>query len=110
MMAATTTPHLIDILPPATGRIQADVFDGTRRYIRTMRDLRSPNESRAFAKMPAEEREYLQKARENYQRSVDLYQQLGVFLNAARSRATALQDLQKVDQRMAQIQIAAVTK
>ena len=68
------------------------------------------NESRPFSKMPAEEREYLQKARDNYQRSVDLYQQLGVFQNAARSRATALQNLQKVDQRMAQIQMAASAK
>jgi serine/threonine protein kinase len=84
---------------PMGKREQAQLADGYhRRADRTWRD------SRAFTQHPAQEKDYLEKARQDYLRAQDLYQRIGVWGDSTRNQMQVLQGLQRVDQRLAQMQ------
>ncbi|MDP8979835.1 MAG: serine/threonine-protein kinase [Acidobacteriota bacterium] len=84
---------------PMGKREQAQLADGYhRRADRTWRD------SRAFTQHPAQEKDYLEKARQDYLRAQDLYQRIGVWGDSTRSQMQVLQGLQRIEQRLAQMQ------
>jgi serine/threonine protein kinase len=61
-------------------------------------------ESRAFTGAPAEEREYLDRARADYMRADDLYQRAGLYGNSPKNQLAAIQGRQRVEQRLNELQ------
>lgn len=59
--------------------------------------------SRGVMQSPGQERDYLEQARQDYIHAQDLYQQAGVFGDAARNQLQALQGQQRVEQRLSQL-------
>lgn len=67
-------------------------------------------QSRAFAQIPAEEREYLDRAKQDYLHAEDLYQEAGLFGDASRNRLLAMQAERKVEQRLSQLENTPVSQ
>jgi tetratricopeptide (TPR) repeat protein len=80
---------------PVGKRETAQLADGYRR-----RADRTWRESRAFIRSPSQERDYLDRAREDYIHAEDLYREAGLFGDAARNEFQAIQGQQKVEQRL----------
>jgi tRNA A-37 threonylcarbamoyl transferase component Bud32/tetratricopeptide (TPR) repeat protein len=80
-------------------RERAQLGDG---YLR--RADRLSKESRGLTQSPSQERDYLDRARQDYIRAQDLYQQAGLFGDAARNQMRAMQAQQKVEQRLSEMQ------
>jgi len=68
-----------------------------RRADRTWRD------SRAFTQVPNQEKDYLTRAKEDYIHAQELYQQVGLFGDAAHNQQQASLGQQRVEQRLSQI-------
>ena len=84
---------------PMGRRERAQLGDGyKRRADRTWRD------SRAYTQSPSQEKDYLTRARQDYIHAQDLYQQVGMFGDAARNEVQAVQGQQRVDERLSQIE------
>lgn len=84
---------------PMGRRERAQLADGyKRRADRTWRD------SRAYTQSPGQEKEYLNRAKEDYVRAQDLYRQVGMFGDAARNEVQAAQGQERVEQRLSQIE------
>ena len=60
----------------------------------------------AVAEVPGEERDYLNRAREDYIRAEELYQQTGLFGDVARNEVQAMQGVQRIEQRLSQLDLA----
>jgi serine/threonine protein kinase len=60
-------------------------------------------QSRGMARSLGKERDSLEQARQDYIRAQDLYQQAGLFGDAARNQLQALQGQQRVEQRLSQL-------
>ena len=80
---------------PMGRREMAQLADGYRR-----RADRIWRESRGFSHMPDQEKDYLDKARQDYLHAQDLYARSGLFGDAARSQVLAIQGQQKIEQRL----------
>jgi Protein kinase domain len=80
---------------PVGKRETAQLADGYRR-----RADRTWRESRGFIHSPSQERDYLDRAREDYIHAQDLYQRAGLFGDATRNQLQAIQGQQKVEQRL----------
>jgi hypothetical protein len=65
---------------------------------------RTWRESRTFANMPGQERDYLDKARQDYAHAQELYVQAGLFGDSARNQMQAIQGQQRVEQRISELQ------
>lgn len=61
-------------------------------------------QSRGFSKIPGEEREFLDRARQDYRHAQDLYARAGLFGDASRNQLQAIQGQQRVEQRMNELQ------
>jgi len=86
-------------------RETAQLADGYRR-----RADRIWRESRGFVRSPSQERDYLDKAREDYIHAEDLYQQAGLLGDAARNQFQAIQGQQKVEQRLSALEEGTVSQ
>ncbi|MBV9303169.1 MAG: protein kinase [Acidobacteriaceae bacterium] len=86
-------------------RETTQLADGYRR-----RADRTWRESRGFIQSPSQERDYLDKAREDYIHAEDLYQRAGLFGDAARNQLQALQGQQRVEQRLNQLQESTISQ
>lgn len=84
---------------PARARENAQLADGYRR-----RGDRRWRDSRAFADLPEQEKQYLEEAREDYLKAEELYRELGPWENAAQARAQTLAGLERVEQRLYQLE------
>jgi serine/threonine protein kinase len=80
-------------------RETAQLADGYRR-----RGDRTWRESRGFVRSPSQERDYLDRAREDYIHAEDLYREAGLFGDAARNEFQAIQGQQKVEQRLSALE------
>lgn len=76
-------------------REKAQLADGYRR-----RADRIWRDSRAFITRPSQEKEYLLKARDDYTRAQQLYQEIGVWGDAAQNRMQAMLGEERVEQRI----------
>jgi len=90
---------------PMGKRELALLADGYRR--RADREWR---ESRSFSSTPSQEREYLDQAKRDYIHAEDLYQQVGLFGDAARNETQAIQGQQRVEQRLIALQGAPIAQ
>lgn len=90
---------------PAGRRETAQLADGYRR-----RADRLWKESRSLTDLPDQERDFLNKAKQDYVHAQELYQQAGLFGDSARNEALALQGQQRVEERLDEIQSEAVAK
>ncbi|MGA8028575.1 MAG: serine/threonine-protein kinase [Bryobacteraceae bacterium] len=84
---------------PMGNRERALLADGYRR-----RADRMWRQSRGFTRNSDQERDYLNKAKQDYVHAEDLYDKAGLFGDAARNRLKALEGEQTVDQRLDQLQ------
>jgi serine/threonine protein kinase len=84
---------------PAGKRERAQLGDGYRR-----RADRIWRDSRALREMPDQERDYLDHARQDYERAESLYQKAGLFGDSARNEIQAMQGQQRVEQRLNELQ------
>lgn len=73
--------------------------DGYRR-----RGDRFFRESQGFTQMPDRERDYLDRARSDYLRAQDFYQQAGLFGDSVRNQLAAIQGQQRVEQRLSMLE------
>ena len=80
---------------PVGKRETAQLADAYRR-----RAERTWRESRGYIHSPSQERDYLDRAREDYIHAEDLYRRAGLFGDAARNQFQAIQGQQKVEQRL----------
>jgi eukaryotic-like serine/threonine-protein kinase len=71
---------------------------------------RTVRQSHSFAQMPGEEREYLDRAKQDYLHAEDLYQRAGLFGDASRNRLFAIQGEQRVEQRLVQLENTPVSQ
>jgi tRNA A-37 threonylcarbamoyl transferase component Bud32/tetratricopeptide (TPR) repeat protein len=85
-------------------RETAQLADGYRK-----RGDRTWRQSRGFVRSPSQERDYLDRAREDYIHAEDLYREAGLFGDAARNEFQAIQGQQKVEQRLSALE-GAVSK
>lgn len=83
---------------PLGHRETAQLADGYRR-----RGDRFLHESLGFGESPDQERDYLDKARQDYIHAEDLYRQAGLFGDSSRNELLAIQAKQKVDTILAQL-------
>jgi serine/threonine protein kinase len=83
---------------PVGKRELSQLADGYRR-----RADRMWRESRGFAKIPAQERDFLQKARQDYTHAQELYQQAGLFGDGARNQLQIIQSRDRVQQRLTEL-------
>jgi serine/threonine protein kinase len=90
---------------PVGKRETAQLADGYRR-----RADRIWRESRGFVQSPSQERDYLDRAREDYIHAQDLYRQAGLLGDATRSELQAIQGQQKVEQRLNLLEEATVSQ
>jgi hypothetical protein len=67
-------------------------------------------QSRGLSQQPIEEREYLDKAKQDYIHAEKLYQQAGLFGDAARNRLQAIQGEQRIEQRLSELESSTVTQ
>ena len=65
-------------------------------------------QSHSVAAMPDQEREYLDKAKQDYLRAENLYKRAGLFGGAPRNRLQALQSQQRVEQRLSALESGSV--
>ncbi len=79
-------------------RETAQLADGYRR-----RADRNWRQAWGLVQSPLQERDYLDRAREDYIHAEDLYRRAGLFGDAARNRMQAVQGEQKVEQRLSQL-------
>jgi serine/threonine protein kinase len=84
---------------PVGKRETAQLADGYRR-----RADRTWRESRGYIHSPSQERDYLDRAREDYIHAEDLYRRAGLFGDAARNQFQAIQGQQKVEQRLSALE------
>lgn len=84
---------------PVGKRETTQLADGYRR-----RADRTWRESRGFVRSPSQERDYLDRAREDYIHAEDLYREAGLFGDAARNHFQAIQGQQKVEQRLSALE------
>jgi serine/threonine protein kinase len=84
---------------PMGKREISQLADGYRR-----RGDRIWRESRGFTQMPDREREYLDKAKDDYKHAEQLYSKVGLFGDSLRNEVVAIQGQQKVEQRLSQLQ------
>ncbi len=80
---------------PMAKRETAQLADG---YLR--RGDRFWRQALGMAHNPEQEREYLDRAHEDYMRAAELYQRVGLFGDAPRNQSIAIQGEQKVEQRL----------
>ena len=90
---------------PVGKRETAQLADGYRR-----RADRTWRESRGYIRSPSQERDYLDRAREDYIHAEDLYRRAGLFGDAARNQFQAIQGQQKVEQRLSAIEEGAISE
>jgi len=90
---------------PAGRRETAQLADGYRR-----RGDRLWRESRALTDLPDQERDFLNKAKQDYIHAQELYQQVGLFGDSARNQALALQGQQRVEERLNELEWGGVPK
>jgi serine/threonine protein kinase len=83
---------------PEGKREIAQLGDGYRRVAD-----RLWRQSRGLTQMPGEERDYLEKAKQDYIRAETLYGKAGLFGDAARNRLQAIQAEQRVEQRLSEL-------
>ena len=86
---------------PLGKRESAQLADGYRRRADQMW-----RQSRSVTGSPDEERDYLNKAKKDYMHAEDLYERAGVFGDAIRNRQLAIQGEQRVDGRLADLQMS----
>ena len=84
---------------PLGKREISQLADGYRR-----RADRMWRESRSFSQLPNQERDYLDKARQDYVHAEDLYTKVGLFGDSLRNQLVAIQGQQRVEQRLVQLQ------
>ncbi len=84
---------------PMGKRELVQLADGYRR-----RADRLFRESQGFTQMPDRERDYLDRARSDYLRAQDFYEQAGLFGDSARNQLAAIQGQQRVEQRLSMLQ------
>lgn len=90
---------------PAGRRETAQLADGYRR-----RGDRLWKESRGLTDLPDQERDFLNKAMQDYIHAQGLYQQVGLFGDSARNQALALQGEQRVEERLNELGSEALAK
>ncbi|MFL6350285.1 MAG: protein kinase domain-containing protein [Bryobacteraceae bacterium] len=90
---------------PVGKRETALLADGYRR-----RADRTWRESRGYIHSPSQERDYLDRAREDYIHAEDLYKRAGLFGDAARNQFQAIQGQQKVEQRLTALEEGTVSQ
>jgi tetratricopeptide (TPR) repeat protein len=83
---------------PEGKREIAQLGDGYRRLAD-----RLWRQSRGLTQMPGEERDYLEKARQDYLHAEDLYRKAGLFGDAARNRLQVIQAEQRIEQRLSEL-------
>jgi hypothetical protein len=79
-------------------RAKSLLADGYRK-----RGERIWRDSRAFSQVPEQERDYLGQARDDLQRAANLYAEVGFFGDAPQARMQCLLAIDKIDQRMYQL-------
>ena len=84
---------------PLGRREHAQLADGYKR-----RADKTWHDSRAYTQTPSQEKDYLTRARQDYVHAQDLYQQVGMFGDAARNETQAMQGQLRVEQRLSQIE------
>jgi Protein kinase domain len=84
---------------PMGRREISQLADGYRR-----RADRIWRESRNFTQLPNQERDYLDKARQDYVHAEDLYTKAGMFGDSLRNQVAAIQGQQRVEQRLMELQ------
>ncbi len=90
---------------PSGKRETAQLADGYRR-----RAERMWRQSRGLTREPEEERDFLDRAKQDYTHAEDLYQQAGLFGDAARNRLQAIHGEQRVEQRLSELQGSTVSQ
>ena len=83
---------------PIGKRELSQLGDGYRK-----RADRMWRESHGFAKIPGQEGDYLQKARQDYSRAQELYQQAGLFGDGAHNQLQVIQSRDRVQQRLTEL-------
>ncbi|MGI9075372.1 MAG: protein kinase domain-containing protein [Bryobacteraceae bacterium] len=84
---------------PVGKRETAQLADGYRR-----RADRTWRESRGYIHSSSQERDYLDRAREDYIHAEDLYRRAGLFGDTARNQFQAIQGQQRVEQRLSALE------
>ncbi len=87
---------------PMGRRERAQLGDGYKR-----RADKTWHDSRAFTQVPNQEKDYLARARQDYIHAQELYQQVGIFGDAAHNEEQASQGQLRVEQRLSQMAAAA---
>ena len=90
---------------PLGRRETAQLADGYRR-----RGDRLWKESRGLSDLPDQERDFLNKAKQDYVHAQELYQQTGFFGDSARNQALALQGQQRVEERLSELEWGRLLK
>ncbi len=84
---------------PTGTREKAQLADGYRR-----RGDRTWRDSRAFSDLPEQEKQYLEQARKDYLKAEELYREIGLWEDSAQARAGTLSGLERVEQRLFQLE------
>lgn len=84
---------------PVGKRETAQLADGYRR-----RGDQNWHQSRSFVQSAYRERDYLDRAKEDYIHAEHLYSEVGLFGDAARNQYQAMQGEQRVEQRLSQLE------
>ncbi|MDQ6665388.1 MAG: serine/threonine protein kinase [Acidobacteriota bacterium] len=71
---------------------------------------RTVSAARSFSEMPQQQREYLEKSRQDYLHAEDLYAQVGAFYNATQNRIKAIRAADQVENRIRELQDAGFVK
>ena len=90
---------------PTGKRETAQLADAYRR-----RAERMWRQSRGLIHEPEEERNFLDRAKQDYAHAEDLYQRAGLFGDAARNRLQAIHGEQHVEQRLSELQGSAASQ
>lgn len=90
---------------PAGKRETAQLADAYRR-----RAERMWRQSRGVNHEPAVERNFLDRAKQDYARAEDLYQRAGLFGDTVRNRIQAVRGEQRVEQRLSELQGSATSQ
>ncbi|MGI8959646.1 MAG: serine/threonine protein kinase [Bryobacteraceae bacterium] len=90
---------------PVGKRETAQLADGYRR-----RADQIWRESRGYIRSPSQERDYLDRAREDYIHAEDLYRRAGLFGDTARNQFQAIQGQQKVEQRLTALEGGTISQ
>ena len=84
---------------PTGTREKAQLADGYRR-----RGDRTWRDSRAFSDLPEQEKQYLEQAKKDYLKAEELYREIGLWEDSAQARAQTLSGLERVEQRLFQLE------